>query len=573
MPYPKLAYPFLAVVVALLAACAQVQPKAEPPAAARIEEGKPAALPHEELTAQQLYQYLIGEVALQRSQPRLAAEAMLDLAKNTRDPRLAKRATETAVQARQADVATEAATLWQSLDPDSAQASQAAAALLLNSGDLKGARPYLEKLLAGSPDGRVGGFFHLNQMLARQKDHMAVLELVQALAKPYPDSPEAHFAVAQAAWNAGKRDEAQAELRKVNGLRPGWEPAALYQGQMLQETSPVEALDFYRDFLRDYPKSTEVRLAYARVLVGQKRYHDARAQFQRLMDDAPNNAEVSFAIGLLASQESDFESADLYLKRALANGYKDEDMVRFYLGQVAEERKGWEDAAKWYGQVGDGEFYLNAQIHLAGALAKQGKLDDAVRRLQQVEPANNQQRALLIQAEAQLMREAGRYQAAFDLLGRGLEKLPNYPDLLYDHAMAAEKLEKLDILEKDLRRLIEIKPDYANAYNALGYTFADRGIRLDEARSLVEKALTLAPDDPFVMDSMGWVYFRFGEYDKAAELLRKALALRPDPEISAHLGEVLWAKGSLEDARKVWRSALDLAPDNEVLRNVMQKYK
>jgi len=568
----KLEYPILIASLLTLAACAPAPLKA-PVSGETHEEAKKPDLPKQELTAQTLYQYLVGEVALQRGQPQLAAEALLDLAKTTRDPRLAQRATETAVQARQVGPATEAAALWQSLDPTSSQAAQTAAALLLNSGRLNEVRPYLEKILAGKEGERASAFLHLNQMLSRQPDRGAVLDLVQELAKPYPDSAEARFAVAQATWNASRRDEALAELSQVERLRPGWELAALFRGQVLQQIAPAQALEFYHTFLRDYPKAKEVRLSYARLLVSEKQYHQARAQFQRVMEDTPNNPEISFAIGLLASQENDLEAAKTYLQQALDSGYKDEGMVRFYLGQVAEQSKRLDEAAVWYDSVGQGEHYLDAQIRYAGLLAKRGKLDEARLHLQQAQTQNNQQRALLIQAEAQLLREAKRYEETFDLLGKGLEKLPNHPDLLYDHAMAAEKLDKLEVMEKDLRRLIQLKPDNAHAYNALGYTLAERGIRLEEARELVEKALSLAPDDPFIMDSLGWVYFRLGQHDKAIESLSKALELRPDPEIAAHLGEVLWTKGQRDDARKVWQSALKQAPDSEVLRDVMQKYK
>lgn len=568
----KLEYSVSIAFLLALAACAPAPVKISPPIEPRVEAKKPA-LPNQELTAQALYQYLLGEVAMQRGQPQLAAEALLDLAKSTRDSRLAQRATETAILAREAGQATEAAALWQALDPASSHAIQAAAILLVSGGRLDEARPYLEKIVAGEGGERASGFLHLNQMLSRQHDRVAVLELVQKLAAPYPESVEAHFAVAQAAWNASRRDEALAELDLVDRLSPGWEPAALFRGQVLHQIAPVQALEFYRAFLRGYPKAKEVRLSYARLLVSEKQYTQARVQFQRVLEDAPNNAEVSFAIGLIALQENDFEAADTYLRQALASGYKDEDVVRYYLGQVAEERKRLEEAAVWYESVGQGEHYLNARIRYAGLLAKQGKLDDARRYLQGVQPQNNQQRALLIQAEAQLLREAKRHQETFDLLTSGLEKLPNHPDLLYDRAMAAEKLDKLDVVEKDLRHLIQLKPDNAHAYNALGYSLAERGIRLEEARELVEKALSLAPDDPYIMDSVGWVYFRLGQLGKAAETLRQALALRPDPEISSHLGQVLWAQGQHEEARKVWTSALKLAPESEVLRDVMQKFK
>jgi tetratricopeptide (TPR) repeat protein len=574
MPTLKLKSALLTSSLLVLAACAPLQ--ARPPAAAgekvQAEEKKPP-LPNQELTAQSLYQYLVGEVALQRGQPELAAEALLDLARQTRDPRLAQRATETAIQGRQAAQAGDAALLWQSLDPDSHQATQAAAALLVNSGRLSDARPYLEKLIAAEGEGRAAAFLHLNQMLARQRDREAVLTLVQDLAKPYPDSPEAHFAIAQAAWSAGKRQEAVAELRLADRLRPGWEHAALFQGQALQQVSVSDALEFYRAFLHDYPKASEVRLAYARLLVSEKSYPQARAEFQRVLDDTPNNAEIGFAIGLLALQASDLAAAETYLQRALTAGYKDKDLVHFYLGQIAEERKQLKQAAEWFARVGPGEHYINAQIRYAGALAKQGQLDEASRHLQQIQPQSIAQRALLIQAEAQLLREAKQFQAAFEVLGKGLEKLPNHPELLYDHAMAAEKLNLLDVVEKDLRQLIQIKPDHAHAYNALGYTFAERGIRLEEARQLTEKALSLDPDNPLIMDSLGWAYYRLGEHGKAVEWLKKAHELRQDPEIAAHLGEVLWVQGQRDEARKIWQSALQQAPENDVLRNIMQKFK
>jgi Flp pilus assembly protein TadD len=206
-------------------------------------------------------------------------------------------------------------------------------------------------------------------------------------------------------------------------------------------------------------------------------------------------------------------------------------------------------------------------------MSKQGRLTEARKHLQQTRTQHEQQRILLIQAEAQLLREAKLNRDAFEVLGTALEKQPDHPDLLYDHAMAAEKLNQMDVMEKNLRRLIQLKPDNAHAYNALGYSLADRNLRLDEARELVEKAAELKPEDPFIMDSLGWVYFRLGQHTKAIELLRRALALGNDPEIAAHLGEVLWTQGQREEARKVWQSALKQAPGNESLRDVMHKHQ
>ena len=205
-------------------------------------------------------------------------------------------------------------------------------------------------------------------------------------------------------------------------------------------------------------------------------------------------------------------------------------------------------------------------------LSKQGRLADARKHLHQVTPRSNQQRIQLTQAEAQILREASAYQEAFDVLSRALEKMPDYPDLLYDHAMAAEKVNRLDVLEQNLRKLITMRPDHAHAHNALGYTFADRNERLDEARQLIETALRLAPEDPFIMDSMGWVLYRQGHIPEALGYLKRAHALRPDPEIAAHLGEVLWMSGQRDEARALLSEVLKTHPKNEVLQNTINRF-
>lgn len=569
----KFKYLLLAPIALVVGGCAQlspkevVQPRVEAAPVERIPE-----FPKVELTRPLLFQYLVSEVAGQRGDTGLAAEGMLDLAKTTRDPRLAKRAAEMALLSRREAQALEAATLWSQVDPEETQARQAVAAILLGGGRLREAKPHLEKLLAGEGDKVGGAMLHLNQMLSRQQDKQATLDLVRELVAPYLNRAEAHFAIAYAAWGAGKDGLALQEVREARQMRADWEAAALFQGQLLQRTSIPEALEFYRSLLGDYPKMQDVRLAYARLLVSDRQYVEARGQFEKLLGDLPGNPEVSVAVGLLAMQLKDYDAAEKYLKQALDNQYRDEATVRMYLGQLFDERERYEEAAGWYASVGRGEQYVPAQIRLAVMLAKQGKLPEARQHLRQISVQNNQQRVQVIVAEAQLLRDAKAYGEAFELLGKALEKLPNYPDLLYDRAMVAERLGKIDILEQDLRKLIQIKPDYAHAYNALGYTLADRSERLEEARQLIEKALELSPGDFFVMDSLGWVHFRMGQFDKAEDILRRAYAGQRDAEIAAHLGEVLWARGKREEAEKIWRDALKENPGHETLLNAIKKF-
>ena len=532
---------------------------------------KPPVLPNQELSQATLFKLLLAEIALQRGQVNVAVQSYLELTRETKDPRIAQRATEVAWNSRFIGVALETAGIWLAADPESLQARQVLAALLVNQARLADAQPHLEKSLAADKDNVGHNFLQLNTLLARHPDKAAVLQLTQNLAQPYPAVPEAHYSIAQAAWGAGQSQLALAEIRAALKLRPDWEQAALFQGQLLQRTSNADALAYFQGYLKSYPRAMDLRLNYARLLVTDKKYPEARTEFQALLQEFPNNPDVTMAVGLLSLQLNDYDAAEAQLLRALESNYKDPDAVRFYLGQTNEERKRFDEALRWYSSINDGEQYVPARARYAGILAKQGKLIEARKYLQDA-GRNAQQRMQFTQAEAQLLRDANDFRAAFDVLGQALEKNPNSPELLYDHAMAAEKVDRIDVLEANLRKVIQIKPDHAHAYNALGYTLADRNTRLQEAYTLIEQALKLAPEDPFIMDSMGWVLYRMGQNDASVTFLKRAFELRPDAEIAAHLGEVLWAAGQREEARKIWNSALKDNPANEVLLATVKKF-
>jgi len=277
-------------------------------------------------------------------------------------------------------------------------------------------------------------------------------------------------------------------------------------------------------------------------------------------------------MGLLSLQMNELDQAEASFKRALELKYRDVDSLHFYLGQVYEERKQYDDAMKQYSAVTAGEQFVGAQARYAFLLGRQNKVAEAREYLKNVKTTSEEQRSLLIQAEAQLLREAKDYEASFDVLNKALQKQPDQPDLLYDSAMAAEKLDRIDVVETNLRKLIALKPDHAQAYNALGYTLADRTERFKEAKGFIEKALTLSPDDPFILDSMGWVLYRMGNAKEGLEFLQRAYTKRPDPEIAAHIGEVLWARGQKQDAEKVWRDASKGNPDNEMLQATIKRF-
>lgn len=537
-----------------------------------FEAPKSANYPPNVLTRDVLYKFLLAEIAGQRGNVRLAARAYLELAMSTRDPRVAKRATEIAMYGRHSDIAAEAASVWLEIDPESQPAKQTLIATLLGNNKIADAKPLLQRLLAADKTRTGAMFLQLPPLLSRYPDRDAAFELVRDLAKPYPQLPEAHLAVAQSAFGVENFAVAEAEAGEALRLKPDLEQAALLQAQLIQRGSMGRAAEYLKGFVARNPAARDARLYYARLLAASRQPVEARKEFQALEKDIPNNPEIAVMIGLLSLQMQDLEAAETKLKRGLDLNYREPDTLRFYLGQIAEERKRDDEALAYYGQVKSGDQIVPAAMRYAMILGRQGKSDEARAHLRSVNPQTDPQRTLLVQAEAQVLRDAKQYKDAFEVIEAALAEQPDNPDLMYDAAMAAEKLDRLDILETRLSRLIELKPDHAQAYNALGYTLADRNLRLPEARQLIEKALSLAPEDGFILDSMGWVLYRQGELDAGLEYLRKAYAARPDPEIAAHLGEVLWAKGQREEAEEVLRKAQQGHPDNEELQAVIRKY-
>ena len=520
-----------------------------------------------------VYKYLLGEIAGQRGDVTLASQLFLDLAKQTRDARLAERAAKAAAYANQPGIALQAATLWVELDPASLEAQQASSQLLVASGNLKQAKPHIQQLLS-RVETRANGFLYLNTLLANQKDKNEVLESIKEFAAPYQTLPEARLALAQAAINADNNSFAKTELQAADNLRPGWEIAAQLQGQMLFKESPSKAIAFYQDFLKKYPKASEVRMTYAKTLVNQKRHAEAKPEFLKLVEDSKGSPEISAVVGLLSLESNDYSDADKYFERALASGFKEPDQLYVYLGRSAERQKNDAKALTWYDKIQpNSERFLEGRLSAANVIARTKNVDAAITMLDNVDELTPVQQIVVIQTQANMLGQAKRHQESFDLMGTAVKNTPNSPELIYDYAMAAERLGKLDVMETELRKVIRLKPDFAAAYNALGYSFADRNIKLDEAKTLIETALKLQPNDYYMLDSLGWVHYRLGNLALAVENLRKAYEMQADPEIAAHLGEVLWKQGQQEEAKKIWGLALKEHPSNDLLVATAKKFK
>lgn len=539
------------------------------------------------LSADLFYRLLLGDIALQRGDAALAARAYLEVAQELKDVRLARRAAEIAYATRQRVTAEAAATLWLELAPDAERPQQILAALAGGGpaardgeagapaeADLK-AR--LEKLLADqalSGTGVADAFLQLNRAFSRQGDKAAVYAMIRDLAAPYASSPEAHFAVSLAALNAAGTDPAMVAVAldrvdRALALKPDWERAALLKSEILAKRSTDEAVAYLSAFLKTQPDSRPIRGALAQHYVEQKRLAEARTIFEALTAEEPDVREYAMGVAILSYQLKDWPAAEAQFTKLAANG--DDGTAQLYLAQIAEETKRYEVAITRYKAVTDGDRAWLAKLRVAAVLGKLNRIDEGRRWLADLPAVTIDQRIQVRQAEASLLREAGDSAGAYAVLEQGLAEFPDAPDLLYDVAMLAEKLDRLDVAEARLRRLIELKPDDPQALNALGYTLVDRTARTEEGRALIEQALKLSPDDPFILDSMGWALFKLGRHDDAVVYLGRAYAGRPDAEIAAHLGEVLWVKGERERAKEIWAAQLKDAPDHPVLLETMRR--
>lgn len=562
---------FLAV---FLAACqATTGPREAAPPVAAAPPPEKQALPAVALTADVLYQLLLGEIAAHRGQIETSVSALSRAALKTRDPRLAERATLAALYARRPVEALTNARLWTELKPDSSEADEALAAALMENAKPEEAQRHFEKILTRSGDaGLAQAYLRIAATLGRQSNRNDALQVMRALTRLHPDKAAAHYALAHLAVRVSDLDSATESIDRALAISPGWEDAALFKARVLLSRKDMpQVMRFYERYLEAHPRAGGMRLGYARQLVDLKQWDKAREQFKRVVADAPRDAEAVFTVALLALQSSELDEAERYLKRALEL-QPENDQARLYLGQVSEQRKQFEEAIQWYSSIESAELYFEAQARLGVVLARQGNLDQARAHLQNLLPKTEAQKVQQALAEEQILRDAKQYPAAFDVLSRVLGELPDNADLLYARALAAEKLNRVDAAEKDLRRILKNDPKNANALNALGYTLADRTTRYSEALALIEQALALKPDDPFILDSLGWTHYRLGNHSEASRHLRAAFSQRPDAEIAAHLGEVLWVMGDRAGAESIWKSALKQTPDSEALLAVINKF-
>jgi tetratricopeptide (TPR) repeat protein len=523
--------------------------------------------------AELLYQVLAAEVAGKRDQLTLALDYYRKAAMTSTDPQVAERAAMLALLVKDDGAALELARRWRALAPASDSSRQALALALLRNGMVEEAAEPLEAVrLAAISKDKQQGFATVASLLGQVEDKPAALRVMRRFSDRYPRSAFAQYYRAVLAAAAGDRDQALTSLDRTLTLDQKMVQAHLLRTRILIDRGDRDAaLAGLAKAVAALPRDRTLRMSYARLLIDAGKLDRARREFAILLNQNPKDTDSVYALGLLAAETRQFDLAEGYFldlikrKARLADAY-------FELGRIEEQRGNYAKANEWYGRVSSDDRFMPAQLRKGVVLAKTGEIAVFTQHFNDLRRDQPQNSIGLYQAEAEALREAERYQEAFDTLERGLALHPGEKDLLYARALIAEKLDRLDILERDLRLILAADPKNGQALNALGYTLADRTDRHQEALGYIEQALALLPDDAAVIDSMGWVQFRLGNNAKALEYLRRAYQINPDAEIAAHLSEVLWVSGQHDEAKRIWREARTRQPTSAHLHKLQERF-
>ncbi len=561
-------------------AYAQTPPTAAPP------EDAASAPQASRMDGELFYQLLLGELNVRGKDPGAGFSLMLDAARKTNDPALYARAVDIAIQSRSGEAALQAARAWKQAYPQSREANRQLLQVFLALNRIADSSDTLRTEISLAPPlERNAALAAIPRNYARAGDKKLAASVVEKSITEYLAAP----ATAAAAWTAVGR------LRLAAADAPGALEAA-GRGHAAEESAAGPALlalevmepkqpaaeAIVKKYLLSDKAIPEIRMGYARALLDVQRLAEAGQQIQLATREKADFAEAWLLQGTLQVQDNQLGVADTSLKRyiELANAQERSDerergLTQAYLllSQIAEKRKDFALAESWLSKIDSSIALVSTQNRRASILAKQGKLAEARQLIRALPERNDADKRSKLLSEVQLLREEKQYQAAYDLLAEAYTRSPSDHELLYDQSTMAEKLGRYGEMERLLRQLIAQKPDYYGAYNALGYSLADRNVRLPEAKQLIQKALELLPGDAAITDSLGWVEFRMGNKTKAIKLLEEAFKTRPDVEIGAHLGEVYWANGQRDKALAIWREATLLNPENDTLRETLLRLR
>lgn len=519
-----------------------------------------------------VYYILAGELAGQRGQYEVALDNYLKAAALTQSIKVLQRAAQIALYLKKTEHALDLVLQWQQREPNNTEARRLATLLLLKAGRMDEALEQATALLKTPGVDTENTVLDLVKLISADVPKDDGAYFIRRLGERLPRLAELHFAQALLAADRGEYQLALAETERALAQHPDWSRARLLQAQVMAKMGQSQkAREVMLKALRADPGNTRLRLIYSQFLVKAGDARGAEKELEKILEKDPRNEDALLALALVRL-EAGQEAKARPLFEALAESPNRRMQAYFYLGLIEARKNHMEEALQWFDKVTEGPVAFDAQVSAVSTLITLGRTPEARRRLEEIRRQHPQEALRLYLLEGELLTKNKDYAEAFALLSKALEEMPGQTDLLYSRALVAEELGQMDVLEADLRAVLEKKPDDANALNALGFSLADRSERLEEAKRYIAKALELKPNDPAILDSYGWVSYRLGDNATALEYLRRAYNLFQDPEIGAHYGEVLWESGQQQEAKKIWQELARKSPEHKNVKSVRARY-
>ncbi|WP_288354005.1 tetratricopeptide repeat protein [uncultured Marinobacter sp.] len=539
---------------------ATASPSAEPSPEIRYADFEP----------EELYLLLSGEIAAQRGRFDVTLVNYMKAAQQSRDLGVIERTMRIA-QSLNADNAQQTlATLWLDVDPDNMQAHRISAIQAVKKNELETALGHMEQImdLGGDAD-----FDSLAAMAGNlpPEQQQELLDLYQQLEQRHPDNPELQYSIALLMKVTGDPLQALAKLEPLLDSKPDFQPALILKGDLLYQTGQKQqALDHLNANTRQFPGNRQMGTLYGRMLIGEGELQAAQNEFRRLVSRFPDVPGLRLSHALVALENGQTALAEEELTRLIEQGHHT-DEAHYYLGRIADEQNENERAIGYYRNVEKGNYYFPALARASELMAEQGELDEALADIREIRKNNPDQEENFRLLEINLLLDRAHGERALQAANEALESFPANVRIRYARAMLLDSMDKPEQAEADLRMIIQEQPDNAVALNALGYILTTRTDRLDEARDYIERALAIDPENPAILDSMGWVLYLQGNTDEALSYLSRAWEAYADPEVAAHYGEALWQTGEQEQARSIWREGFEQDPDHPILTETVER--
>ena len=558
-----------------LAGCASLTGTEEAPAKSEVvaagEKTEPQPpVEYADFEPETLYLLLSAEIAAQRGRYDITLVNYLKAAKQSRDQVVIERAMRIAQSLNGDNAQKQLAELWLDIDPDNLQAHRISAIQAVKGNDLQTAIHHMERIMDQGGDADFDSLAALAANLPPEQQQ-ELLALYNEMSDRHPDTPELEYSIALLLKVTGQPQQALDRLEPLLQENANFQPAIILKGDLLYQTDQKSsALDYLLTNTRRFPGNRQMGTLYGRMLINEGELQAAQDEFNRLVKRYPDTPGLRLSHALVALENGQTDLARQELTQLAEQGHHTSE-ANYYLGRIEDQASNTEQAIGYYQSVEQGNYYFPALARASSLLAENGQLEDAIDRIRRLREANPRQAENFWLLEVNLLLDQEQQQQALSTATEALEEHPDNIEIRYARAMLYDGIGQPADAEADLKQIIEQEPENAVALNALGYILTTRTDRLREARGYIEKALRLDPNNPAILDSMGWVLFLEGQLEPALEYLSRAWAAFPDPEVAAHYGEALWMNGAEEQARIIWQEGLEQDSNHEVLRETIDR--